>query len=67
MCIFKQPKAAKPMTPTAEPEETAEPTEIGAARKAEDEALFGGEQSLRVNTDTVGQGAVAGGTGLRMM
>lgn len=69
MCIFgNKAAAAQPMPTVPQPEKTAEPQDIGAGRKVEDESLFGSEgQSLRVNREAVGTGATAGGTGLRMM
>jgi hypothetical protein len=51
----------------AEPEKTAEPDEVGAARKAEDEELFGGVPELRVDRSATSGGVAASGTGLKVM
>lgn len=67
MCFFKTAKP-KAMPEVPEPEQTAEAQEIGGARKAEDDALFGeAGQSLRVDREAIGTGATSGGAGLRMM
>lgn len=55
MCFPKKqnlPAASPP------PEKPPEPAEVGSARKAEDQALFGGVPNLRTDRSTVGQGAV---------
>lgn len=57
-------EALKPMP---EPEETAEPDEVGAARKAEDEELFGGVPELRVDRSATAGGVAASGSGLKVM
>lgn len=63
MCLGqKQTKLAKPIQA---PEDAAPPEEIGAARAAEDELLFGGVPDLRIDRSAVGGGVGAGGTGLR--
>lgn len=65
MC-FKQSTPKNTFKPTPGPEKTAEALDVGAAREAEDEALFGGQPNLAVNRDSVGSVA-ASGSGLRMM
>lgn len=63
-CFFpKAPKANVP-APTPQPEKTADPTEIGDARKAEDETLFGGIPDLRVDRSAAPTSMPAGGAGL---
>jgi hypothetical protein len=66
MCFIPKNDASV-AKPIAEPEKTAEPPAIGDARKAEDEALFGGVPDLRVDRSATSGGATAGGTGLKMM
>lgn len=66
MCFM--PKKPKPLAaPLAAPEKTAEPDPIGGARKAEDEALFGGVPDLRVDRSIASGGAVGEGSGLNIM
>jgi hypothetical protein len=67
MCFV--PKTPKNTIPAeqAQPEKVAQPDEIGAGRKAEDEALFGGVPDLRVDRSAVSGGAAAGGSGLKTM
>lgn len=64
MCFPKQKKLPKP---TAEPEKPADPPEVGEARKAEDEQLFGGVPDLRTDRSALEGGAGAGGSGLGQM
>lgn len=65
-CFF--PKSSSPTVggPTPQPGKTADPQEIGAARKAEDQTLFGGIPDLRVDRSTTGGGVGAGGSGLNV-
>ena len=67
MCLFgKKQKTSFKETPP--PEKGAEPLEVGSARTAEDEALFGGQPNLAVNRDNAAPaGVTSGGSGLRMM
>lgn len=66
MCFFpKTPKATVP-APDAQPQKTADPQEIGAPRKAEDQTLFGGIPDLRVDRSTTSGGVGAGGSGLNV-
>lgn len=66
MCFM--PKKPKPLAdPLAAPEKTADPQDVGAARKAEDNTLFGGVPDLRVDRSTTSGGAVDGGSGLNIM
>lgn len=63
MCFF--PKTKKPLaTTTSEPEKTADPQDIGGARKAEDNTLFGGVPDLRVDRTSTPTSIPAGGAGL---
>lgn len=66
MCIFGKTKDTKMAKEIATPEKTAEPTEVGTARTAEDEALFGGIPDLRVDR-SVASGGNTTGTGLKVM
>lgn len=66
MCLFGNKPPKQQFHPTPQPEKTADPLEVGVAREAEDQTLFGGQPNLSVNRDTVAPGVVAGGTGLRM-
>lgn len=52
--------------PIAAPKKTAEPAEVGSARKKEDGELFDGVPQLRVDRSATGGGAGAGGAGIRM-
>ncbi|RWP84739.1 MAG: hypothetical protein EOR11_19965 [Mesorhizobium sp.] len=65
-CFF--PKAKSPTVPdaAAQPEKTADPQQIGQARQAEDQTLFGGIPDLRVDRSTTGGGVGAGGSGLNV-
>lgn len=65
---FLKPKTDPVVNQTVpQPEKTAEPSQIGGTRKAEDEQLFGTEgQTLRVDRNvpaSVGQS----GSGLKLM
>ncbi len=64
MCFAKSKKLAKP---NPEPEKPAEPEEIGKARAAEDEELFGGVPDLRTDRSISSGGAGAGGAGPQIM
>jgi hypothetical protein len=66
MC-FPRANKQNQFKPTPPPEKAAEPLEVGSAREAEDEALFGGQPNLSVNRDSLGKGVAKSGTGLRMM
>jgi hypothetical protein len=65
-CFFPKPKSATVPDPTPQPQKTADPQEIGAARQAEDQTLFGGIPDLRVDRSTTGGGVGAGGSGLNV-
>ncbi len=66
MGIFGGKKSSVVNQTVPEPQKTAEPDEIGSARKAEDEDLFGSSTpDLRV--DRPSTGTVAGGSGLKLM
>lgn len=65
MC-FNPPKQKKLADPIPQPEKVAEPSEIGDARKAEDETLFGGVPDLRVDRSVTSGGTTADGTGLKL-
>ncbi|MDG4856422.1 hypothetical protein [Mesorhizobium sp. WSM4982] len=64
-CFFPKQKANVP-APDAQPEKVADPQALGAARKAEDQTLFGGIPDLRVDRSTTGGGVGAGGSGLNV-
>lgn len=64
MCFNKPKPLPKPTPP---PEKPAEPVDVGSARKAEDQELFGGVPDLRTDTSITDQGAAAGGSGVNMM
>lgn len=66
MCIFGRPKDKKLANPIAQPEKVATDQEIGEARVAEDEALFGGIPDLRVDRSATSGGVATGGSGIRM-
>lgn len=69
MCIFSQPKPKAPPTPAPAPAApVVAPTEqaVGAKRKAEEDATFGGRPSFRVNRKTGLKTGGAGGSGLKM-
>ncbi len=50
-----------------DPEKVADPTEVGTARKQEDNSLFGGIPDLRVDRSSTSGGVGAGGSGLGTM
>lgn len=51
-----------------DPEQTAEPTDIGGGRKAEDESLFGSSSpDLRVNRSGTPPSVETSGSGLKLM
>lgn len=56
-----------PAAAPAAPEPVPEETEVGAARKREEEATFGaGGPNFRVDRTLAQTGTAAGGTGLKM-
>lgn len=61
MCFFGKQKDVPKSIPA--PAKSPEVPEVGAARKAEDDALFGGVPDLRVDRSATG-GGVATGSGL---
>lgn len=63
MCFMKK-QEVKQRDPIAPPEKIADPTDVGAVRKREDEELFGGVPDMRVDRSAIPD-AVAGGGGLR--
>lgn len=65
-CFFPKADKAKVGAPTPQPEKTADPQQIGQARQAEDQTLFGGIPDLRVDRSTTGGGVGAGGSGLNV-
>lgn len=68
MCMFKQPKPNKVVQQTVpSPQPTAEPTEVGDVRKAEDEELYGGVPDLRVARTSTPASVSTGGAGLKLM
>lgn len=69
MCVFSKPKASETQAVTQavpNPEATAEPTQIGNARKKEDDELFGGVPDLRVDRSTP-TSVASSGAGLNLM
>lgn len=66
MCFPKTPKPTPVPKELPKPEAVAEPDEIGVARAAEDDSLFGGIPDLRVDRSLTGGGAGASGSGLNM-
>lgn len=66
MCFVKTPKTSTVNQKVPEPEQTAEPTEVGSARDAEDDTLFGGTPDLRVDRSTPAA-VTNGGSGLNLM
>lgn len=66
--MHKQQKSKVVNQTVPDPEATADPSEIGDARKMEDEALFGSESpDLRVNRNGTPAGVEASGSGLKLM
>lgn len=65
-CFFPKTPSANVPGPAAQPEKTADPQQIGQARQAEDQTLFGGIPDLRVDRSTTGGGVGAGGSGLNV-
>lgn len=68
--LFSKPKQNKIINQTTpEPEKTAEPSEIGDARRAEDQELFGegGTPQLRVDRAGTPASVGASGSGLKLM
>lgn len=63
--LFGNSNNAMPNVP--EPQKTAEPSEIGTQRKAEDKALFGGKPELKNPKGGVPKPVATGGTGLKVM
>lgn len=62
----KQNKVVNQTVP--DPEETADPTDIGGARKVEDESLFGSTSpELRTNRAVTPPAVTSGGSGLKLM
>lgn len=64
MCFFPKAKTPTVPDPTPQPQKVADPTDIGAARKAEDNTLFGGVPDLRVDRSAAPASIPAGGAGL---
>lgn len=65
MCFASKPKPIPKTQPKPQP--SADPTEIGEVRKAEDESLFGGVPDLRYTDNSLtGGGLDAGGSGLAL-
>lgn len=66
MCLFTNQSTDKPKA-TIPPHEAAPPGEVGARRKQEDNALFGGVPKLRIDRAGTTPGIDAGGSGLNTM
>lgn len=66
--LMPKPKQNKVINQTVpDPQETADPTEIGGARKAEDKALFGGTPDLRTSRNSTPAAVANSGSGLKLM
>jgi hypothetical protein len=63
-CFFPKTPDTKVPNPTPQPEKTADPQQVGAQRKAEDQTLFGGIPDLRVDRSAAPPSLPAGGAGL---
>lgn len=66
MCFMPKAKQQKVPQEQKQPEPIANPDEVGEARIAENDALFGGVPDLRVDRSATGGGATSGGAGLKM-
>jgi hypothetical protein len=66
MCFASKPNTSAVQQTVPQPEQTAEPTQIGQTRKAEDTSLFGGVPDLRVDRTTPAAVTNAG-SGLALM
>lgn len=64
MCFFPKTPDPKVPAPTPEPQKVADPQQIGSARKAEDQTLFGGIPDLRVDRAAAPAALNTGGAGL---